>query len=36
MRTAAHQAWLFDDEAQVLSITLPRELWHDGGVVAVA
>lgn len=34
---AAHQAWLFDDEAQVLPIALPRDLWQeDEGLVALA
>jgi hypothetical protein len=34
---AADQAWLFDDEAQVLPIALPRYLWQeDEGPVALA
>jgi hypothetical protein len=33
---AADQAWLFDDEAQVLPIALLRHLWQGNGVVAVA
>jgi hypothetical protein len=28
-------AWLFDDEAQVLPIALPRDLWQEGVVVAL-
>jgi hypothetical protein len=34
---AADEARLFDDEAQVLPIALPRDLWHeDEGLVALA
>ena len=33
---AAHQAWLFDDEAQVLPIALPRHLRQGNGVIALA
>ena len=33
---AADQAWLFDDEAQMLPIALPRCLWQeDEGIVAL-
>lgn len=32
---AAHQAQLFDDEAEKLAVALPRDLWQDDGVVAV-